>query len=425
MATTPDLMLIFEPDAESRGLLRAVADRLGCKVVEASTPDALRDVLATGRPTLAVLAVDAPHHDGFSVIDLVAGQAARPATLLVGAISPRLLASTRRTAEARGISVFNVASRPLDAVWVEQALTPHVKTPPPILAEELEQAILEHELVLQYLPKLSLGSRSPTILGVEALVRWQHPRRGLLQPSRFLGAFDDHGMMPALTDVVMTEAIRQAGVWRSQGLDLQLVVNLSPRLVRDAAFPERLATLLRENDFPPQQLVLDVIESPTTDDRDLILDVFTRLRILGVGLSLDNFGTGFSSLTEIYRMPFSEIKIDHTLLADVPKEREARVIVKAIANLARALQLNVCAEGIESWQMLEFARSAGFDTAQGRFFSDAIPAAEVEALVRDWPSAGPATPGSWRAHHANEFDPTATTMRLLALPFRTKGVAEK
>jgi EAL domain-containing protein (putative c-di-GMP-specific phosphodiesterase class I) len=189
---------------------------------------------------------------------------------------------------------------------------------------------------------------------------------------------------------------------------LELVVNLSPKLVQDRAFPERLALLLTEHEFPPQQLVLDVTESPSTQDRDLMLDVFTRLRVLGVGLSLDNFGTGLSSLTELYRLPFSEIKVDHSLIGDVVHEREARVIVQAIAELGKTLQLSVCAEGVETRQMLDFIQRAGFDTAQGRFFSDPAQAEDVERIVQVWPSAGPAATGSWRALNPLDFDGSTT-----------------
>ena len=203
--------------------------------------------------------------------------------------------------------------------------------------------------------------------------------------------------MTELTDFVLTEALRQAGHWRKAGLHLQVVVNLSLRLVRDREFPDRLVHLLGENEIPAQDLVLDVTEASAAVDHGLMMDVFTRLRILGVGISLDNFGTGRSSLTELYQMPYSEIKVDHSLMADVTREPDAMLIVQAIVDLAHTLKLNACAEGIENRQTLEFARSAGFDTAQGQFFSGPVPAAELEQIVRAWPSFGPAATGRWRA----------------------------
>jgi EAL domain-containing protein (putative c-di-GMP-specific phosphodiesterase class I) len=142
-----------------------------------------------------------------------------------------------------------------------------------------------------------------------------------------------------------------------------------------------------------------------------MLDVFTRLRVLGVGLSLDNFGTGLSSLTELYRLPFSEIKVDHTLIADVVREREAQLIVQAIANLGHTLQLGVCAEGVETRQTLEFIRFIGFDTAQGRFFAEPAHGGEIERIVQAWPSSGPAATGSWQALKPIDFDSTSTAVR--------------
>jgi EAL domain-containing protein (putative c-di-GMP-specific phosphodiesterase class I) len=415
MSVPNDLLLIYEPDATSQCLLRDVADRLGCEHVETDSAAGLHDVLSMRHPTIAVLSIDAAHAEGVSPIQILDQHDVHPPSLLVGSVSARVLASAKRAAESRGMSVLGVASRPLDVAAVENALAPYLFIAPPIPVAEIEQGLAEHEFKLQYQPKVTISGPAPQIHGCEALIRWQHPRRGLLQPRQFLPAIEDHGLMSKVTDYVMAESIRQAGLWKNRGIDLEMVVNLSPKLVRDHAFPERLGMLLHEQDFPPERLVLDVTESPSNENRDLILDVFTRLRILGVGLSLDNFGTGFSSLTELYRMPFSEIKVDHSLIADVSRERDARLIVRAITNLAQSLQLSVCAEGIETRQMLEFVKLAGFDSAQGRFFSEALDPNDVERLVRSWPSAGPAATGRWQAIEPAVPDTAATSGRLLRL----------
>jgi EAL domain-containing protein (putative c-di-GMP-specific phosphodiesterase class I) len=333
--------------------------------------------------------------------------------LLVGGVGSRVLAGARRAAESRGLTVIGAVCRPLDQILTEKLLEPHLSVAPPVPREDLEQALAEHELTLVYQPKLAVSSAEINIQGLEALVRWQHPRRGLLQPRHFLHAVEEYGLMSQLTDFVLMDAIRQAGQWRLDGLEMEIIVNLSTRLVEDRDFPQRLATLLHENDFPPAQLTFDVTESLSVADRNLLIDVFTRLRILGVGLSLDNFGTGLSSLTELYRMPFSEIKVDHSLIADASREPEARVIVEAIVNLGHTLRLTVCAEGVETRQTLEFVRRAGFDTVQGRFFSAPVPASEIEFLVRSWPSTGPASAESWRPVEPIGFDSFAMTTRTL------------
>jgi EAL domain-containing protein (putative c-di-GMP-specific phosphodiesterase class I) len=234
-----------------------------------------------------------------AMLRVLALEAAQPATLLIGAVHARVLAGARRAAESQGIRVIGVAARPLDPIAIERLLMPYLTSAPPVALGELERALTEHELILEYLPKIDIRASVPKMQGVEALVRWQHPRRGLLYPRHFLGSIEDHDLMVRLTDFVMTEAVRQASQWRARGLPLEMAVNLSPKLVTDREFPERVDVLLRENEVPAQQLVFDVTEAASLDTRDLMLDVFTRLRILGVGLSLDNFGTGVSSLTEL------------------------------------------------------------------------------------------------------------------------------
>lgn len=402
MPIPDDVMLIIERDPESLALLRRVAENLGADRVESESAENLEELLALRRPTLVILAIECLDASSLPVIRSLR-QGVVPPILLLGSGAPRILSSAKRTLESYGLNVFGVAERPLTALAAEQLIAPRLSKPVPISLEEFERAFTEHELLLQYQPKIAIAPEEPTVQGVEALVRWQHPRRGLLQPLNFLGAIEELGLMASLTDYVMGEAVGQVGRWLQQDLELEMVVNLNPRLIRDLAFPERLAQLLREHGVPPSQLVLDVTESPSIADRDLMLSVFTRLRILGIGLSLDNFGTGLSSLTELYKLPFSEVKVDHAIMGDLPHESEARFIVQAIADLVHGLDMSVCAEGVESRQTLEFVRRAGFDSAQGRFFSGPVDAADIERLVRAWPSAGPAATGTWPAMRPAEF----------------------
>lgn len=399
-----DLLLILDTDPQSLSELRAIAASLGCDRVEADSAASLQAILATSRPTLAVLAMDRFEVDGLGILQILAQQRNQPATLLIGTVHARVLAGARRAAESHGLRVIGVATRPLDPSALEKLLMPYLNDAPPIALGELLHALDEQQLILEYLPKIDIRSDELKMQGVEALIRWQHPRRGLLYPAHFLQPMEDHGLMSRLTDFVMTEAVRQAAQWRSLGLALEMVVNLNPKLIQDREFPERVAVLLREHGVPAVQLVFDVTEASNVGDSDLMLDVFTRLRILGVGLSLDNFGTGVSSLTEVYRMPFSEIKVDRALIADVPREREAMLIVQAIASLAHTLELAVCAEGIENSEMLAFAKRVKFDTAQGRLFGGAVKPAEIERLIGTWPCAEAAATGHWRMMRSTSLD---------------------
>lgn len=401
-ANTPhpsDLMLICETDLESAAILRRVANRLGCDHVEVDGAHALHALLDMRQPTLAVLAVDGSEADGLKMLQILSEHEVRPATLLVGNQDERVLTGVQRIAAARGMSVIAARRRPLIESDVEQLLLEHVISPLPIRKAELEQAIAEQEFLLLYQPKVSLETNLQ-IIGTEALVRWRHPSRGMLLPRHFLAAVEEHGMLTPLTDVVITEAIRQTGVWNSRGLHLQIAINLSSRLVKDRAFPDRLSALLREQELAPAQVMLDVTETAGAHDRDLILDVFTRLRVLGLDLSLDNFGTGLSSLSELYRMPFSEIKIDRRMLEDVTHDSDAELVVRAVVKLAHDLRLKVCAEGVETAQTLEFIRSAGFDSAQGRLFSEPVAPEQIEEIAGEMAQSQRLGTGAWRTLRA-------------------------
>ncbi len=415
MRTPTDLMLILETDPGSLAVLRSVAERLGCDRVEVESSGSLPEILAIRHPTLAVLAIDRIEASGLEVLRALADRPIRPAVFLMGSLDARVLGTLKRAAAARGLQVSGTFTRPLDAAQLERLMTAHLTAPPPIPRAELEQALSAGELTLHYQPKMALSCDELRIQGVEALVRWRHPRRGLLHPRHFLPAVEEYDLFSRVTDFVMAEAVRQAGQWRARELPLKMVVNLSPGLVRDRAFPERLACLLREHEVPPDQLVLDVTEATPAIDRDLMLDVFTRLRVHAIGLSLDNFGTGLSSLTELYRMPYSEIKVDQSLIADMAREPEAMLIVEAIVDLAHTLQLAVCAAGVETRQMLEFARKCGFDTAQGRFFSGPVEAADVERIASAWPVFVPGSTGTWHPVKAADpaAEPRAASMRRL------------
>jgi len=253
-----------------------------------------------------------------------------------------------------------------------------------IAADELRQAIDEQQLLLYFQPQIALTAGSVRVRGAEALVRWQHPQFGLLYPAQFLPSFEHAGLMGALTDLVITEAMRQASGWNRIDSTLTLTVNLSPHLVRDQQFPARLALLLQEFELDPEQLIIDVTEEPAQCDFRRIHDVFTRLRIMQVGLTLDHFGTGYSSLTALYRMPFTEVKLDQGLIVDLPHNREACLVVETLGNLAHRLGLKAGAAGVESEPALELLRGYGFDHVQGRALCEPVQASDIDGLLRHW-----------------------------------------
>src|SRR6202021_795798 len=164
--STNDLLLILDNDPKSLGVFRTVAEHLGCDYIAADSADGLRDVLADRRPTMAVLAVDGSNVDGLAMLRVLALEAVQPATLLIGAVHARVLAGARRTAETQGLRVIGVATRPLDPAAIELLLIAHLKNAPPITLGELERALTEHELILEYLPKIDIRAETPRMRGV-------------------------------------------------------------------------------------------------------------------------------------------------------------------------------------------------------------------------------------------------------------------
>jgi EAL domain-containing protein (putative c-di-GMP-specific phosphodiesterase class I) len=340
----------------------------------------LRD-LADPPPLAVVIDLEAPGIDSVQVLELLANlQIAARVVLLKGG-DMRKLSNALRAATALALDVAGTLERPLMMSDLSTLLARHVAASTPIAGEEVAQAISRRELLLHYQPILARRRSRWVIRGVEALIRWQHPRRGLLYPGQFLKVAEGAGQLPALTDFVFDAAVQQAGLWQKLGLELTMAINLAPTVVRDGGFLDRFMQTLREHRVAPEHITLEVIEAASLKDRELVRDVLSRLRLHGVALSLDDFGTGYSSLTELCRLPFNEIKIDRALIHDVPAVREASTIVSAIVGLAHRLSMRVCAEGVESHAAFEYLAEAGCDSMQGVLFAQPMSASDLEQLV--------------------------------------------
>jgi diguanylate cyclase (GGDEF)-like protein len=244
------------------------------------------------------------------------------------------------------------------------------------LVEELRAGIAGGELVLHHQPQLSVADRRT--VGVEALVRWQHPTRGLLAPADFLPLAEVHGLMGVLTDEVLAQAVAQAAVWHRAGRGLRMSVNLSASNLLDTGLPERVAELLELHALPPSSLVLEVTETVLLSDPDRSLAVVGALTELGAGVSIDDFGTGYASLTYLHQLPVAELKLDRSFTADLLTDSRAAAIVASTIRLAHQLGLRVVAEGVEDPATLVHLRALDCDESQGYLHSPPLPADALE-----------------------------------------------
>ncbi len=245
------------------------------------------------------------------------------------------------------------------------------------LAGDLRRALKSDELFLVYQPKVSLTTSRWT--GVEALLRWRHPERGLVPPNHFIPIAEASGMMRPLTERVIDMALDRWGEWNRRSCEIGIAINLSAKDI-EPDFPDRFEQACLARAVSPGMITFELTETATHDVTDL-LDIATRLRLKGPRLSIDDFGTGYSSVVQLHRLPFCELKIDRLFVSEVETSPEARTIVRAIVNLAHALDLTVVAEGPETPGEVEFLTDIGCDQAQGYYFSRPV---EGAALLDVW-----------------------------------------
>jgi EAL domain-containing protein (putative c-di-GMP-specific phosphodiesterase class I) len=249
------------------------------------------------------------------------------------------------------------------------------------LEDDLRMALERDELVVHYQPLIDLATER--VLGFEALVRWQHPTRGLVPPHAFISLAEETGLIVPLGRAVLRAACRQIAAWRAEGdpdRPVFVSVNLSARQFAQPELADEIAALLDETGLEPSGLELEITESVLMDQSERGIQALARVRELGVRLVLDDFGTGYSSLSYLKHLPLDTIKIDRSFVSSVAEPAD-RSIVEAVVALAHGLGMGVVAEGIETDLQREILRSIGCDVGQGYLWSRALPASEAEAFV--------------------------------------------
>lgn len=246
--------------------------------------------------------------------------------------------------------------------------------------QALRRAHEEHQLVLFYQPKVDVLSQR--ILGTEALLRWRHPTRGLVPPLDFVPLAEETGLILPIGEWVLEVACRQTKAWRDQGFsELSVAVNLSPVQLQDERLLERVDGALERSGLAPTALELEITESCLLEDLPGSLEILSAFRKRGIKISLDDFGTGHSSLSLLCQLPIDALKIDKSFLDQIPANHKERAILDAIVNMGHSLDMEVVAEGVESADQLQALREAGCDQLQGYFFSRPVPAQDFKALL--------------------------------------------
>ena len=254
------------------------------------------------------------------------------------------------------------------------------------LKGELRHAINQSQLVLHYQPKIDFGTQ--TVSGVEALVRWQHPRLGLLYPDAFIAMAENTGLIKPLTHEVLRMAMKQIHDWGSLGLVYPVAVNISAINLQDKGFPETVSTLLVEYDVPSHLLELEVTETAIMKEPIVAIENIRNLSLIGIKMSIDDFGTGYSSMAYIQKLLVAKIKIDKSFVMDMGAEAKDEMIVRATIDLAHNLGLSAVAEGVESQEAWDKLQELGCDSAQGYHMGKPLPPDQFLEWVENSPWAG-------------------------------------
>ncbi|NMG76929.1 PAS domain S-box protein [Aromatoleum diolicum] len=389
----PANVLLVDDDAFQLQLLARQLAILGLDRVAAcaSGREALNrlDAQSVGEP-LIFLDLSMPGMDGVEFIRQLVERQYTGALVLVSGEGERILETAERLARAHHLKVLGHLNKPVQFERLQALLNSWHSTAPKAAgkaakrygAEEVRRAIGGGELVNHYQPKVDVVSGALT--GVEALVRWQHPDDGLVFPDDFIGVAEESGLIDDLTRVVLAEALGQTRRWLDQGLKLRVAVNVSMHNLARMEFADHVLGEVLRSGVAAEDLILEVTESRLMTDVLAPLYILTRLRLKHVGLSIDDFGTGHSSLSQLRDIPFDELKIDRSFVHGAAQDKTRGAIFTASLVMARQLGMKTVAEGVEDRADWNFLRQQGCDLAQGYFIARPMPAAKLPAWLADW-----------------------------------------
>lgn len=386
-------ILLLDDEPFMLKLLGRMLENLGFTALSpyASGAAAL-DALAgpAGPPDLILLDLNMPEMDGIEFVRHLVERRYAGSLVLISGEDERMLQAARKLVQAHKIEVLGHLHKPvapevlaaLLAQWAPHAAARSRPAKVEYSAAAVRAAIVNGELVNYYQPKVAVADGR--VVGVETLVRWRHPVDGMVFPDQFIGVAEAYGLIDDLTRVVLRDALAQSRLWRDAGLALRVAVNVSMDNLAALSFADFVAAEAAAAGVPPTDIVLEVTESRLMADLRTPLEILTRLRLKRFRLSIDDFGTGHSSLAQLRDIPFDELKVDQGFVHRAWHDETLRAIFDASLGLARQLNMEAVAEGVEDQNDWDFLRATSCDLAQGYFIARPMPAAELPGWIESW-----------------------------------------
>jgi EAL domain-containing protein (putative c-di-GMP-specific phosphodiesterase class I)/FixJ family two-component response regulator len=392
-ATPPINILVLDDEPFMLKLLAHILARLG--FTQVTTYDsgyaALQQVISQDCvPDLILCDLNMPEMDGIEFVRKLVEYGYVGDLILVSGEEERILQAAEKLVQAHKITILGHLQKPVLPAALALMLSKCSLQQPrrPRMAknayspDEVRAAIANGELVNYYQPKVA--TTSGEVVGVETLVRWIHPLDGLVFPDQFIGIAEEHGLIEDLTRLVLTAALAQARIWREAGLMMRVAVNVSMDNLTSLDFPDFVIDLTAKAGVPPSEITLEITESRLMTDLRAPLEILTRLRLKRFMISVDDFGTGNSSLVQLRDMPFNQLKIDRGFVHRAYIDDTLKAMYSASIGLAKQLDMEIVAEGVEDRDDWHFVRRTGCDLAQGYFIAKPMRAADLPDWIADW-----------------------------------------
>jgi EAL domain-containing protein (putative c-di-GMP-specific phosphodiesterase class I)/CheY-like chemotaxis protein len=369
-------LLAIDDEQGLLAVVREVATSAGYEVVVTSDAAYFLQQTRQWQPTLVLMDLQMPDVDGVELMRQMASERLEAPIVLMSGVDDKVLRTVGDLGTELGLNMRGVLAKPIRFETFRRTLEEHAAPQAHSRADELRTAIEKKQLVMHYQPIVRLSSRD--VIAVEALVRWNHPFDGMVYPDDFIPLAEEHGLIDDLTWLVVRSSIAQAAIWAHDGFHVPIAINLSATNLNDEAFPDTLAALCKEAGVLPAQIALELTETATSRDARSFKAILSRLRLKGFRLEIDDFGIGYSSMMQLRSLPFSELKIDKSFVADMLQSEDAGIIVDAILALAGAFRMDVVAEGIETEKQLSALIKRGATVGQGYLIARPAPADDIQ-----------------------------------------------